>query len=138
MTKSSSDHSSRPSDAEAKPALPPLPSVLRKELRSDLDQVDRRLIALVRERSELEARLLGTRARDEGAAAAELFKLLARRRAWAVDEGVDPLLAERVFTLLIGAAVAAEVDRRGYYNTTAYTGGAAPSDERPTSSRSGR
>ena len=72
-----------------------------RETREHIDQLDRELVELLARRSELARRQSRAQAQED--APAEAQAVLATRRAWATELGVDPQAVEALFRALLDA-----------------------------------
>lgn len=80
------------------------------EVRSEIDRLDRSLIATISQRQEYVYAAAGFKRNEEQAHARERQRsMLAARRQWAETEGVDPDLIESLFRKLVDHFIRAEM-----------------------------
>lgn len=80
------------------------------EVRSEIDRLDRSLIATISQRQEYVYAAAGFKRNEEQVSARERQRsMLAARRQWAEAEGVDPDLIESLFRKLVDHFIRAEM-----------------------------
>ena len=80
------------------------------EIRAEIDRLDRQIIALLGQRFTYVKAAAKFKTSEESVRAADRFKaLLEQRRAWAVEEGLDPDAIEELYRNLVNHFIAAEL-----------------------------